>query len=141
MNLNESKRYKLTHVKIEGQLYALSRNKSWEISIWVYKSITLSKIGNSALNLVHTKSWIFSLVPGSWPANWLHGNAKISNPRKNFKSELENLKIPIDIYILSIEWHTLAFVLVVQFIQLTVIFMCQSTATIVNVMEESVEIS
>jgi hypothetical protein len=46
------------------------------------KHVTFSKIGNSALNIVHTTSWIFSLFPGSCPANWLQGNAKISNSAK-----------------------------------------------------------
>ena len=41
---------------------------------------TLSKIGNSALNMVHAASRISSLLPGSCPRNWLQGNAKISNP-------------------------------------------------------------
>lgn len=42
--------------------------------------LTSSKIGNSALNLLHTVSWISSLLPGSCPANWLQGNASISRP-------------------------------------------------------------
>lgn len=44
--------------------------------------ITLSKIGNSALNMVHAASRISSLLPGSCPRNWLQGNAKISNPAR-----------------------------------------------------------
>jgi hypothetical protein len=34
-----------------------------------------------AANFCSTKSNISSLVPGSCPPNWLHGNANIVNPR------------------------------------------------------------
>lgn len=40
----------------------------------------MSKIGNSALNLVQAKFLIWSFDPGSWNPNWLQGNAKISSP-------------------------------------------------------------
>ena len=62
---------------------------SWENSakdlyfffqIFLSLNITLSKIGNSALKIVHTVSSICLLLPGSCPANWLQGNARISNP-------------------------------------------------------------
>lgn len=41
---------------------------------------TLLKMGNSDLNRVHTKSVIWSVVPGSSSPNWLQGNARISRP-------------------------------------------------------------
>lgn len=41
---------------------------------------TLSKMGNSDLKRVQTKSVISSLLPGSCSPNWLHGNATISKP-------------------------------------------------------------
>lgn len=45
-----------------------------------WNQYTLSKMGNSALNLVHANCFISEFVPGSCPPNWLHGKAKISNP-------------------------------------------------------------
>lgn len=45
--------------------------------------LTLSNTGYSALNLVQTKFAICSVVPGSWPANWLHGKARISKPAQS----------------------------------------------------------
>jgi len=51
-------------------------------------------MGNSALKMVHTVSWISSLLPGSCPANWLQGNAKISKPAIIVPAE--KLKSPIN---------------------------------------------
>jgi hypothetical protein len=36
---------------------------------------------------VQASSAICSLVPGSCPANWLHGNASISNPNQSRKRQ------------------------------------------------------
>lgn len=51
-------------------------NEHWTMG----SSITLSKMGYSALNRVQAVSKISSLVPGSCPPNWLHGKANISKP-------------------------------------------------------------
>ena len=74
--------------------YKILRNMSL-ITMMSFRKNTLSKIGNSALNLVHTTSWISSLVPGSCPANWLHGNAKISNPGENLRPHCYKINNPI----------------------------------------------
>lgn len=77
--------------------------------------ITLSKTGNSALNMEHTVSCISSLVPGSCPANWLQGNAKISNPVrkyqlwsygfKPFRNQMKNM-VQISCYKAKPKWET-----------------------------------
>lgn len=108
---------------------------------------TLSKMGNSALNIVQTVSWISSLLPGSWLRNWLQGNANISNPvkailaikliikmshflKKTNTEESNKLVTPL----------TLVFVFFVQDIQFFVVLMCQSTASIRRYIKKLTEI-
>lgn len=56
----------------------ISRRNRFEVLS--HETSTLSKMGNSDLKRVQTKSSIWSLVPGSSSPNWLLGNARISNP-------------------------------------------------------------
>lgn len=48
---------------------------------WAFFPLTsiLSNKSNFTLRS-RTKHWISSALPGSWWANWLHGNARIRNP-------------------------------------------------------------
>lgn len=115
-------------------------------------------MGNSDLKLVQTKSTISSLFPGSCAPNWLHGNANISKPiwaRRQVNGfhlhhfHNKNLCSPgwqVTVSVLSLEMestkflcierctgndiqpHTMFLVLLIQFIKLIVVRVCQPTS-------------
>lgn len=68
--------------------HAQEEENEIQTTVLVVAVITLSNIGNSALNLVHTVPLISSMVPGSCLANWLQGNASISSPMTNLQPHI-----------------------------------------------------
>lgn len=91
---------------------------------------TLSNIGNSALNLVHTNRLMSGFDSGSWPPNWLQGKAKISNPKKNERNNKEWERGHTICYIFSLVYiakDTLVPVFIVQLWKLCVVWWCQTT--------------
>lgn len=71
--------FNLIHNGKKIQLFPTQQVTERIVMIFVKRS-TLLKRGNSDLNRVHTKSVIWSVVPGSSSPNWLQGNARISRP-------------------------------------------------------------